>query len=107
MQAQAAASRAARVLSRTSLTAGGVVALVDPVKCVGCLSCVRVCPFGVPQVIGENFGVGGILGTAYIEPTICRGCGNCAAECPAKAIQVSHYKDEQIMVKLDALVAEQ
>ena len=107
VQAKAAASRAARVLSRPTLTAGGVVAQVDPEKCVGCLTCVRVCPFGVPKVENMYLGVGGITGAAYIEPTVCHGCGNCAAECPAKAITIAHFKDDQIMVKLDALLVEE
>jgi heterodisulfide reductase subunit A-like polyferredoxin len=106
VQAQAAASRAARVLSQTTLTAGGVVAQVDPQKCVGCLTCVRVCPFNVPKVFEDRLGIGEILGAAYIEPTVCHGCGICAAECPAKAITVAHQKDDQIMVKLDALLRE-
>ena len=50
VQAQAAAARAARVLSQPSLTAGGAVAEVSPEMCVGCLTCVRVCPFDVPRV---------------------------------------------------------
>jgi heterodisulfide reductase subunit A-like polyferredoxin len=104
VQARAAASRAGRVLSQEKLTAGGAIAQVDPDKCVGCLTCVRVCPFDVPKVQSERAGVGGILGAAYIEPTICHGCGSCAAECPAKAIQLLHYQDDQIMVKMDALM---
>ncbi len=105
IQARAAAARAARVLSQPTLAVGGVVAQVDPAKCVGCLTCVRVCPFDVPQVIPSAIGVGGVIGAAYIEPTTCRGCGNCVAECPAKAIQLAHYRDDQIMVKLEALFA--
>jgi heterodisulfide reductase subunit A-like polyferredoxin len=103
VQAQAAAARAGRLLSRPTLTAGGVVAEVDPEKCVGCLTCVRICPFGIPRVVAEQTGVGGITGAAYIEPTVCQGCGNCVAECPAKAIHLAHYDDDQIIVKLDAL----
>jgi heterodisulfide reductase subunit A len=107
VQAEAAASRASRVLSQSTLAAGGIVAQVDPETCVGCLTCVRVCPFNVPKVQESYLGVGGIVGAAYIEPTVCHGCGNCAAECPAKAISVIHYKDDQITVKLDALLVEE
>jgi heterodisulfide reductase subunit A-like polyferredoxin len=106
VQARAAAARAGRLLSRPSLTAGGVVAEVDPEKCVGCLTCVRICPFGIPKVTAEKTGVGGLGGAAYIEPTVCQGCGNCVAECPAKAIHLAHYDDDQIIVKLDALLVE-
>jgi len=49
-------------------------------------------------------GVGGILGAAYIEAAVCQGCGSCAAECPARAIQLKHYTDEQMMAKVDALL---
>jgi heterodisulfide reductase subunit A-like polyferredoxin len=104
VQAQAAASRAARILSQSTLTAGGMIAQVDPLKCVGCLTCVRVCPFSVPTIREDQSGVGDILGAAYIEPTVCHGCGNCAAECPAKAITVANQHDDQIMIKLDALM---
>jgi len=79
------------------------VAQIDPEKCVGCLTCVRVCPFDVPQMSSEYYGVGQITGVAIIEPTLCRGCGNCVAECPGKAIQLAHFRDDQIMVKLEAL----
>jgi heterodisulfide reductase subunit A-like polyferredoxin len=103
VQAQAAAARAARVLSQPTLTAGGVVARVDPKACVGCLTCVRVCPFDVPKMSTDFDGVGGLGGAAYIEPTVCRGCGGCVSECPAKAIQLAHYRDDQILLMLDAL----
>jgi heterodisulfide reductase subunit A-like polyferredoxin len=104
VQAQAAAGRAARVLSQASLTAGGAIAQVDQAVCVGCLTCVRACPFDVPQIQAEAVGAGGVAGAAYIEPTLCRGCGVCVAECPAKAITLAHYRDDQIMVKLNALM---
>ncbi|HEX9618298.1 MAG TPA: FAD-dependent oxidoreductase [Anaerolineales bacterium] len=104
IQAQAAASRAARVLSREALTAGGRVAEVDASKCTGCLTCVRICPFGVPKIQADLFGVGGIIGAAYIEAAVCQGCGSCVAECPARAIQLHHYTDSQVMAKVEALL---
>ena len=103
--AQAAASRASVILSKETLTAGGIVAEVDSNKCVACLTCVRVCPFDVPIIDEAIEGNGDIPGAAYIEPTICQGCGTCVSECPAKAIELLHYQDDQIMIKLDALLA--
>lgn len=102
--AQAAASRASIILSKETLTAGGIVAEVDPSKCVSCLTCVRVCPFEVPRIDETIEGNGHIMGAAYIEPTVCQGCGICVSECPAKAIELLHYQDDQIMIKLDALL---
>jgi heterodisulfide reductase subunit A len=96
--ALATAARALPLLSQESLYLGGVVAQVDPDKCVGCLTCTRVCPFEIPQVIQSEgrAGVGGLGGAAYIDDALCQGCGTCTGECPANAIQLVHYTDEQI-----------
>ncbi|MBU1662068.1 MAG: 4Fe-4S dicluster domain-containing protein [Chloroflexi bacterium] len=104
IQAQAAAARAARVLSQETLKAGGRVAVVDETLCIGCLTCIRVCPFSVPKIKANLSGVGNIMGAAYIEAAVCQGCGSCAAECPAKAIQLMHYTDAQMTAKVRALV---
>ena len=106
VQARAAASRAATILARPSLSAGGAVAVVDQSKCTGCLTCVRICPYSVPKIMGNVVGVGNIFGAAYIEPAICQGCGICAGECPAKAIGVMNYCDAQMMAKVGALFEE-
>lgn len=99
--ALAAAARALPLLAQQSLHLGGVVAQVDPTKCVGCLTCTRTCPFQIPQVIQQEgrSGVGGLGGAAYIDPAQCQGCGTCTGECPAMAIQLVHYTDEQIMLR--------
>jgi heterodisulfide reductase subunit A-like polyferredoxin len=102
-QAQAAASRAASILTQETIETNARVAVVDPLMCVGCLTCARICPYDVPQITSDFTGVGNILGAAYIEPAICHGCGTCVSECPARAIQLMHTKDVQIEAKLDAL----
>ncbi len=94
-QAQGAASRAVTILSQPHLMSGGVVSVVNQGVCVACLTCVRVCPFGVPK-INED-------GVAEIEPAACQGCGICASACPCSAISVQHYKDGQLMAKCAAL----
>ena len=103
IQAQAAAARAASILAQDTRTSNARVAVVDADKCVGCLTCVRTCPFDVPQIRADLLGVGGIVGAAFIEPVACQGCGTCVSECPAKAIQLMHYTDAQTLVKVDAL----
>ena len=97
-QAYAAAARAATVLTKEQLKVGGVVSRVDETKCAACLTCVRVCPYNVPR-INER-------GVAEIKVANCQGCGSCASECPAKAIQLLHYRDAQIIAKTDALMRE-
>ena len=95
-QAMAAAARASTILSQERLEAGGAVSRVDPDKCVGCLTCVRICPYRVPQVNAE--------GVAEIDIASCQGCGTCAGECPAKAIQLLNYRDAQVEAKAAALL---
>jgi len=95
-QAQAAAGRAATILAKDYLDVGGVVSVIDGDKCVACLTCIRMCPYDVPA-INEK-------GVAEIEAAKCQGCGICASECPAKAIQLMHYKDEQVIAKTEALL---
>jgi len=102
-QAQAAAARAATILSKDVMRAGGIVAQVDAAKCTGCLTCVRICPYRVPRIDPKQLAVGGIYGAAHIEAAACQGCGICVAECPAKAIQLLHFTDRQIVAKVEAL----
>lgn len=100
INAQASAGRAITLLSKEPLYYGGPIAVVDQSKCVGCLTCVRTCPFDIPQIRPDMTGVGGIVGAAYIEPVLCQGCGTCTAECPAKAIQLMAYLDGQLAGEL-------
>ncbi len=106
VQAQAAAARAATLLSKDTLEVGGRVAVVDDARCVACLTCVRTCPYDAPRVVASLTGVGGIVGAAQIEAALCHGCGSCAAACPARAIQLMHYTDAQVLAKIDVLFEE-
>jgi heterodisulfide reductase subunit A-like polyferredoxin len=98
-QAYAAAGRAAAILAKPVIKAGGVVAEVDQDKCAACLTCVRVCPYEVPTIDVE-------AKKAKIEAAACQGCGVCVSECPVKAITLHHYTDAQIFAKEEALFME-
>lgn len=95
-QALGAAGRALTTLAKDTITVDAVVARVNEDACAACLTCVRTCPFGVPAV-GEE-------GSAVIDASKCKGCGTCAAECPAKAIDLMHSRDIQILSKIRAAV---
>ncbi len=97
-QAKAVAAKVVGILSREVLEISGVVSKVDPDKCAACLTCVRVCPYDVPVINAD--------GVAEIEAAMCHGCGICASECPAKAIELAHYKDRQVIAKTSALFGE-
>ncbi len=98
-QAYAAAGRAAAILAKPVIKAGGVVAEVDQEKCAACLTCVRVCPYEVPIIDP-------VEKKAKIEAAACQGCGVCVSECPVKAITLHHYTDAQIFAKEEALFME-
>jgi heterodisulfide reductase subunit A2 len=95
--AKSAGQQAMKVLCKERMTTSAAVAEVDPEKCAACLACVRVCPFNAPFINGD--------GVSEIPPSACMGCGICASECPAKAIQLKHSTDDQVLAKIDALLA--
>jgi heterodisulfide reductase subunit A-like polyferredoxin len=94
-QGKGAAARAATVISKDKMYIPGTISVVNPDRCAACLTCARLCPYGVPEV-GED-------GVAYIEPAACQGCGVCAGACPRKAIDLQHYKDGQVISKVEVL----
>lgn len=67
----------------------GKAATVKRDKCVSCLTCVRVCPWEIPQ-IDEG-------GYAAIDVEKCRACGICVTECPAQAIVLNESEDERLI----------
>jgi ferredoxin len=87
---------AALVESRRCMSCGaGAEVLVD--KCEACLTCLRVCPFGIPKVTD----------VARIDSALCQACGMCIAECPAKAIiHRSRSEDELVRRTVQALGGE-
>jgi heterodisulfide reductase subunit A len=95
-QANAVAGRVASILSRKTMPVSGQIAWVDPDKCISCMTCVHVCPYNAPTVGHNN--------KAEIQGVVCMGCGSCSAECPAKAIELRHYLDSQILRALDFLL---
>ncbi|MGD0744996.1 MAG: NAD(P)-binding protein [Verrucomicrobiota bacterium] len=98
-QARAAAARAATVLSKTQLDVSAQVAYVNQQKCISCMTCVTVCPYGAPYCNKD--------GKGQIEAAKCMGCGICAAECPACAIQLHHFETDQFEVMIKELLADE
>ncbi|MGE5809248.1 MAG: FAD-dependent oxidoreductase [Nitrospirota bacterium] len=56
-------------------------AVVDQNKCMACLTCMRICPYGAPVVTSHS----------EIRPEYCQACGLCAPECPGEAISMVSY----------------
>ncbi|HHW44591.1 FAD-dependent oxidoreductase [Desulfofundulus thermobenzoicus] len=73
----------------------GLGAVVNTERCVACLTCRRVCPYGVPVVEGR----------ASIGADACQGCGICATACPAGAIEITGLPAEKVNALLAGVAA--
>jgi heterodisulfide reductase subunit A len=96
ISAEAAASRASILMGNRKMRTDAITATVDEDRCIGCGLCEEICPYGAPTVKE---------GKSNIREVLCRGCGSCAAECPKQAITMRHYKDEQILAQVKALLS--
>ena len=69
-----------------------------PKPCIGCGLCEASCPFVAIRLVK-------IEGTGYRAENIsavCKGCGICAAGCPEQAIDMQHFRDQQIFAAIQA-----
>jgi ferredoxin len=76
----------------------GIEVKIDPVKCVGCGTCLEVCVFKGREIVE---------GKATVEPEYCLGCGRCVDVCPNGAITIeienpSHI--EELIAKIESIV---
>ncbi len=69
----------------------GRIARVKAGRCVGCLTCIRMCPFEALYIEKEK------RAFVRIDPLKCRGCGLCTAECPRGAIDIGD-KDGRLLI---------
>ncbi|HEY3323229.1 MAG TPA: FAD-dependent oxidoreductase [Planctomycetota bacterium] len=96
-QAQAAAARAATILAKPHREVPGQISRIDPLKCIACMTCVKVCPYDAPALNAE-------IHKAEVQTAKCMGCGSCASTCPAKAITLQHQEEKQVIAQLDELL---
>ncbi|OFV68292.1 MAG: heterodisulfide reductase subunit A [Candidatus Syntrophoarchaeum caldarius] len=100
-QASGAASQVLNLLAQDSTTGSPSVSEVNQDICIGCATCFEVCPYGAIEM--ERLEVGW---RAKTNEVVCKGCGICAGECPALAINVKHFTDEQIINKIEGVLAD-
>ncbi len=93
-QAKAAASRAATVLARDFIAAGGVAALVQKEMCSGCRACMECCPFGAISYLEQE-------ARCEVNQALCKGCGTCAAACPSEAVSLMGFSHLQLYTQID------
>ncbi|MEO0079484.1 MAG: FAD-dependent oxidoreductase [candidate division WOR-3 bacterium] len=104
-QAQAAAGRAATVLSRDHVEAEATVAHVNPERCSACHMCESLCAYRAIEVkvVDERTG----RQAAVVNEALCKGCGACAANCRSLAIDVWGFAAENVQREIDALMSDE
>lgn len=85
-------SEALKEAGRCRGCGGGAV--VDKDKCMACMTCLRVCPYGAPVVTSVS----------EIRPEYCQACGLCAPECPGGAITMVSYDVREIRDTLPDII---
>ncbi|MDZ7860301.1 MAG: FAD-dependent oxidoreductase [Candidatus Krumholzibacteriota bacterium] len=90
LQAQAASGKiAARLIPGKKIVPEVKVSEILEDFCVGCQTCMEICPYGAIIFDGER-------GVCVVNEAVCRGCGNCAGSCPSGAIRAKHFTSPQI-----------
>jgi heterodisulfide reductase subunit A len=96
-QGNAAAARAAAILSKEAVEEKAYLAYVIKRLCCGCGLCVAICPYGA-RVLDEEEGKAEVVGD------LCQGCGSCVIACRNGASQQRNFEKELNMAVLDAAI---
>ncbi|RLF12687.1 MAG: disulfide reductase, partial [Thermoprotei archaeon] len=75
-------------------------AYVNESLCVGCGHCEKVCPYKAIEIVEVAPG----KRVARVHEVECEGCGACAATCRTGAMQLRHFKDNQVLAQLMGLL---
>lgn len=81
--------------ARRCLACAMGAALETAAVCAGCLTCVRVCPFGVAKVDR----------TAFMPAQECQTCGLCAAECPAAGVALARFATNHMKETIQSILS--
>jgi len=100
-QAQAAAARAATILSKDEIELDATISEVVDANCDGCAYCIDPCPYNAFTLI-EYMYQGSIKKTVDRDAASCKGCGVCQATCPKKGIFIRGFRLEQLGAMVDA-----
>ena len=101
LQAQAAAARAATILSQDSLELGANISQVIDEKCDGCAYCVDTCPYHAITLFEYQW-QGSVKKVVETNDSICKGCGCCQATCPKCGILIKGFTLDQIQAQVHA-----
>ncbi|MHA1959885.1 MAG: FAD-dependent oxidoreductase [Candidatus Thorarchaeota archaeon] len=90
---KAAAAGAQALLAPGQFQVEPNFAEIDTELCMDCELCAEICPYSA--VVGAE-------AERKVLSELCQGCGTCAAGCPMNAIDIRHYKRDQILPQIEA-----
>ena len=96
-QGNAAAARAATILSREAVEEKAYLAYVIKRLCCGCGLCVTVCPYQA-RILNDEEGKAEVIGA------LCQGCGSCVIACRNGASQQRNFEKELNLAVLNAAI---
>jgi heterodisulfide reductase subunit A len=97
-QAEAAASRAATIISKKEYETEATISSVNEDICSGCGTCVEVCEFDALELYETPFGET----VCRVNEALCKGCGCCAGACPSGAVEQKGFRRDQILAAVSA-----
>jgi len=95
VQAKGAAARALIPLMKGKAFCEGAIAQINENLCIGCDTCINICPFNAIYKTEEE--------EVVIHEVLCKGCGICGASCPENAITINHFTNDQIISQISAM----
>jgi heterodisulfide reductase subunit A len=102
-QGAAAALYAAELLNSDEIEKESITAKLDDAVCIGCGTCVSVCPYGAFALVEVEEG----KVKSKLNEILCEGCGACAVACPSGALSIKHYTDDQIKAMIETAFGEE
>ena len=96
MQGLGASIRAATLLAKDKIEAGGIVAAVNELACRGCGICIDACPYDARTIDDE-------IRIAVVNEVLCQGCGACVVACPSRASYQKGFETEQIFAMIEQI----
>jgi heterodisulfide reductase subunit A-like polyferredoxin/coenzyme F420-reducing hydrogenase delta subunit len=105
LDGEAAASRAACLLTSSSITRSPAISWVVNENCDGCAYCIDPCPTRSLTLL-EYVHKNSVKKIAEVNEVTCIGCGICMSTCPKKGILVKNYKLETFSDMVKAALKE-
>lgn len=98
-QGGAAASKVTDLFSQERLITDPMVAMIDAMKCTGCMLCAKICPFNA--IDSQTTRDGRTI--AVVNESLCKGCGLCAAACRPGAANLRGFTQQQLLAEVTSL----